>query len=193
MFGIERKVRAYGCLHCNHLQFAVDFEPADVERYQEFEGAQPTIVERLDSFIRIPVETARLIAGHGIEGDDKAGRNPRRQINLLSYEWLAARREEGYKTGPGEFGEQLIIEGLAVEDLERGDRLQIGDEACIEITMARTGCIRLEAAQGVSSKLLRGNIGMLAKVVTGGTINVGNPVSLLERARSIRTVMSVKP
>jgi hypothetical protein len=47
MFGGGRRVRAYGCLHCNHLQFAVDFEPGDVERFQEFEGAQPSIVERL--------------------------------------------------------------------------------------------------------------------------------------------------
>ena len=48
MFGIGRRVRAYGCLHCNYLQFAVDFEPGDLERYQEFEGAQPTVVERLE-------------------------------------------------------------------------------------------------------------------------------------------------
>lgn len=48
MFGSGRRVRAYGCLHCNHLQFSVDFEPGDMERYQEFEGAQPSIVERLD-------------------------------------------------------------------------------------------------------------------------------------------------
>ena len=43
-----RKIRAYGCLHCNHLQLGVDFEPGDLERYQEFEGIQPTIVERLE-------------------------------------------------------------------------------------------------------------------------------------------------
>jgi hypothetical protein len=43
-----RKIQAYGCLHCNHLQFSVDFEPGDLERYQEFEGTQPTIIERLE-------------------------------------------------------------------------------------------------------------------------------------------------
>lgn len=48
VFGGGRKVHAYGCLHCNHLQLAIDFAPGDVERYQEFEGAQPTIVERLE-------------------------------------------------------------------------------------------------------------------------------------------------
>jgi hypothetical protein len=48
VFGGGRKIRAYGCLHCNHLQFAVDFEPGDFERYQEFEGKQPAVLERLE-------------------------------------------------------------------------------------------------------------------------------------------------
>jgi hypothetical protein len=30
------------------LQFAVDFEPGDLERYQEFEGSQPQVIERLE-------------------------------------------------------------------------------------------------------------------------------------------------
>jgi hypothetical protein len=48
MFGGGRRIRAYGCLRCNYLQFAVDFAPGDVERFQEFEGAQPTLIERLE-------------------------------------------------------------------------------------------------------------------------------------------------
>ena len=48
MFGHGRQIHAYGCLHCNHLQFTVDFEPGDLERYQEFEGTQPPMIERLE-------------------------------------------------------------------------------------------------------------------------------------------------
>ena len=48
MFGHGRQIHAYGCLHCNHLQFTVDFEPGDRERYQEFEGTQPPVIERLE-------------------------------------------------------------------------------------------------------------------------------------------------
>jgi hypothetical protein len=48
VFGGGRKIRAYGCLHCNYLQFAVDFDPGDVERFQNFEGTQPSVVERLE-------------------------------------------------------------------------------------------------------------------------------------------------
>lgn len=151
--------------------------------YQPKESARKR-GERPVDYVRLALEEATLIAGHGIEGDDKAGRSQRRQLNLLSFEWLRERKKEGYKTKPGSFGEQLIIKGLAVENLQRGDRLQLGEEACIEITFPRTGCERLEAAQGTSSKLLRGHIGMLAKVLTGGTIRVGDSVKLLSQART---------
>jgi hypothetical protein len=50
MLGIgTRKVRAYGCVHCQHLQLAVEFTEADVDRYQQFEGEQPDVLERINS------------------------------------------------------------------------------------------------------------------------------------------------
>lgn len=44
-----RAVRAYGCMHCQNLQFAVDFSESDLERYQQFEGEQPDVLERINS------------------------------------------------------------------------------------------------------------------------------------------------
>lgn len=142
---------------------------------------QPTDVEygeRLDYFIREPVEAAVLIAGHGIEGDHKAGHHPDRQLNLLSDSWLESVKSLGYKTKPGEFGEQLIIGGLAVEKLASGDRLVFDDEVAIEIIKPRTGCSRLEIAQGKSIEGI-GYIGMLARVITGGPIRVGAAVTVI--------------
>ena len=50
MFGVgTRGVRAYGCVHCGHLQLAVDFSEKDLLKYQQFEGEQPGILERLSS------------------------------------------------------------------------------------------------------------------------------------------------
>ena len=45
----NREVRAYGCVHCQNLQFAVDFNESDLERYQQFEGEQPGVLERINS------------------------------------------------------------------------------------------------------------------------------------------------
>lgn len=50
IFGIgTRKLKAYGCVNCYHLQMAVDFSNEDCERFRQFEGEQPSILERINS------------------------------------------------------------------------------------------------------------------------------------------------
>ena len=44
-----RAIRAYACLHCQNLQLAVDFNEKDLERYQQFDGEQPGVLERINS------------------------------------------------------------------------------------------------------------------------------------------------
>lgn len=42
VFGVgSRKVRAYACIHCQHLQLAVSFSEEDLQRYQKFKREQP--------------------------------------------------------------------------------------------------------------------------------------------------------
>lgn len=136
-------------------------------------------VERHDAYLRVPTQQARLIAGYGIEGDRKGGHDPLRQLNLISHEWLMALQPKGYKTEPGQFGEQIILADLAVESLEPSTRLQLGNEAQIEIAKLRTGCDRLKTVQGKAIEGI-GHIGVLAKVIIGGEIRVGDQVTILE-------------
>ena len=131
-----------------------------------------------EPFLRVPTATAVLVANHGIKGDRKAGRNPKRQVNLLSASWLAEKATTGHKTKPGEFGEQLIIDGLAVEELAHGTQLKLGDGALVEIVGPRIGCTRLEATQEKTA-LAGAEIGVLVKVITGGTIHVGDDVAVI--------------
>jgi hypothetical protein len=49
-----RGVRAYGCVRCQHLQLAVDFNEEDWQRYQQFEGEQPSVLERINPEPRGP-------------------------------------------------------------------------------------------------------------------------------------------
>ena len=61
MFGVGvRGVRAYGCVSCRHLQFAVDFTEEDAQRYRDFAGEQVSVSEMIG-------------AGSGVEGDDTCG------------------------------------------------------------------------------------------------------------------------
>ena len=43
----SKPVRAYGCVHCGHLQLSVEFDEEDLQRFLEFEGRQPSVLERL--------------------------------------------------------------------------------------------------------------------------------------------------
>ncbi len=140
--------------------------------------------DRLGDYIRVPFAAAMLVADHGIDGDQKAGHNKSRQVNLVSAEWLSARAAEGYRAAPGQFGEQIIVAGLAVETLPPGTRLALGPQAILTITKGRTGCDRLEAAQGKSIADL-GPSGSLARVVMGGPMQVGDMVRLLEVADKV--------
>jgi hypothetical protein len=49
IFGLGSKpVRAYGCVHCGNLQLSVEFDEEDLQRFLEFEGQQPTVLERIN-------------------------------------------------------------------------------------------------------------------------------------------------
>jgi len=43
----NRKIKAYACLHCSHLELMVEFTEKDRKRYQEFDGPQPGVLDRI--------------------------------------------------------------------------------------------------------------------------------------------------
>ena len=45
----SRRIVSYGCIHCRNLQFTVEFNEEDIQKYQEFEGQQPGVLERINS------------------------------------------------------------------------------------------------------------------------------------------------
>lgn len=126
-------------------------------------------------YLRVPLQTARLIAGQGIEGDAKGG-HPRRNLNIMSAETLDELAAEGFTVQPGRMGEQIIVRGLDVNGMREGDRIHLGDSAVVEVTLARTGCERFEAYQGKHPSLAAGRLGVMARVVSDGTIRVGDGV-----------------
>ena len=138
--------------------------------------------EGQEEYLRVPAEQVRLVAGHGIEGDQKAGHHPERQLNLLSRDWVDAARSKGYKAGPGQFGEQMVVDGLSFQTLSPGTRLQLGSSAVIEIVKPRTGCDRFERAQEGRPRDGNGTVGVMARVLSDGEVRVGDEVKVVEQA-----------
>ncbi len=141
---------------------------------------KPTREPSAEGYQRVRVDAANLIVDHGIEGDAKASKTAKtRNLNIMSWEMLENLRAEGFDTTPGAMGEQLIVRGVAVDELAAGDRLRIGADAVVEITKPRTGCAKFETVQGKSPAGIQDRMGMMARVVIGGAIREGDPVYVL--------------
>jgi MOSC domain-containing protein YiiM len=131
-----------------------------------------------DRYARVALNEAHLAEGRGIVTDRKGG-SLRRQLNVMARETLDHLQDEGYETAPGAMGEQLIIAGIDIDRLPPGARLLLGDEAIIEVDKPRTGCQRLQRIQGCTPAMVAGQLGVMARVLAGGTIRVGDEARLL--------------
>jgi methyl halide transferase len=135
-----------------------------------------------DHYARVPLQTAILEAGCGIVTDRKGSR-PERQLNVMALESLEQLRTKGYRTAPGEMGEQIVLSGIAVDQLAAGARLRLGEAVVIEVVKPRTGCDRLRHIQGCTPAEVAGRLGVMARVLVGGAIQVGDAVALSEPDR----------
>jgi MOSC domain-containing protein YiiM len=131
-----------------------------------------------DHYARVPLGAATLEPGRGIVTDRKGGR-PERQLNLMALETLEQLRAEGYRTAPGEMGEQIVIAGIDLGRLAAGTRVRLGETAVIEVQNARTGCDRLRHIQRCEPAAVAGRLGVMARVVAGGAVRVGDDVEVV--------------
>jgi MOSC domain-containing protein YiiM len=135
-----------------------------------------------DRFARVSVERVTLVEFCGIDGDAKGGTGDR-QLNVMLAEFVAELGTEGFKTAPGELGEQIVLAGLDVATITKGTHLKIG-AAVIAVGIPRTGCARFELIQGKTRQSAAGRLGFLATVVTGGEVAVGDAVEALPTSSS---------
>jgi MOSC domain-containing protein YiiM len=152
-------------------------------------------------FSKEPRQSLTLLAGLGAEGDAHAGRtvqhlsrlakNPEapnlRQIHLIHAELFDELAGQGFAIAPGQMGENVTTRGIDLLGLSAGTRLRLGEEALIEITGLRNPCHQLNGlAPGLMAatldkdadgELIR-KAGVMAVVITGGEIAVGDAITL---------------
>ena len=117
-------------------------------------------------------ERRLAIAGQGLEGCAHAN-PPKRELLLVSKEHLDPLGLE-----PGQIRENVTVEGADVHEWEVGSRVRVG-EALLEITMVCDPCHRMDELRDGLRAQLDGKRGMLAHVVEGGEIAVGDAVELV--------------
>ena len=80
------------------------------------------------------VPEANLIEGFGIENDGHAG-DWGRQVTCLSlHSVLNSNNASKLAMGPGDFAENILIDGLNFSELSVGSRLRLGGDTILEVT-----------------------------------------------------------
>jgi MOSC domain-containing protein YiiM len=144
-----------------------------------------------------PIAGLVLVTPEGLDGDRVANRRHHGGADqaLLAYaadHYPRWRAEWGTDNlAPGAFGENLTVEGVDEDSVCLGDRWAIG-EVELEVTAAREPCATLARRHQVADlvKVVRrnGRGGWYLRVLEGGSIAPGRPVSLVARPHPEWTV-----
>ena len=122
------------------------------------------------------VPSAEVIQNLGLKGDTHALPDSSRQILLIEKETL-----DTLSLLPGQVKENITTEGITLMGLKMNDRLRLGDDVVLEITKPCSPCSRMEELRPGLLKDLAGKRGMLARVVNGGTVRVGDVIDKVAR------------
>jgi MOSC domain-containing protein YiiM len=117
-------------------------------------------------------ERVLAVEGLGFEGCAHGAR-PRREVLLVSLEHL-----DRVGVEPGAIRENVTVTGADVQAWSLGQRMSVG-KALLEITMVCDPCRRMDELRPGLRAELEGRRGMLASVVVGGEIALGDSIELL--------------
>lgn len=123
------------------------------------------------------IESAQLRVDHGMVGDAHAGQW-HRQISLLGIASIDYMRNQGANVKPGDFAENITVEGIVLYELPVGTQLQLGNEVLLEVTQIGKECHHgCEIMKQVGSCIMPTQ-GIFAKVLKDGIIQVGDAVCI---------------
>jgi molybdenum cofactor synthesis domain-containing protein len=120
--------------------------------------------------------SALLVENHGLEGDAHAGDWPR-QVSLLSHDKIQDFRERGAEVADGDFGENLVVEGIDFKSLPLGTRLKCG-EALLEMTKIGKECHTPCPIHKRMGDCIMPREGVFARVLRGGPVRVGDDLTV---------------
>ena len=122
------------------------------------------------------VTRANLKVGWGIQGDAHGG-DWHRQVSLISYDKVKKFNESGAGVSHGDFGENLVVEGIDFSSLPVGSRLKCAD-AILQMTQIGKECHSHCQIYHKMGDCIMPREGVFARVLQGGVISVGDIMEL---------------
>lgn len=123
------------------------------------------------------VHTVKLIEDFGIENDAHAGKW-HRQVSLLSYDKIEDFKAKGAPVKDGDFGENLIVEGIDFKNLPIGTKFQCND-VILELTQIGKECHSGCEIFKVMGDCIMPREGVFTRVLKGGIISEGDEMTVL--------------
>lgn len=119
-------------------------------------------------------QSVTAVADLGLQDDWHARKESKRQVLFIDKETLTE-----FDLQPGRVRENITTRGIDLKSLERGARVRAGN-ALFEITLPCAPCEFIDDIQpGLREKMV-GQRGMLARVIEGGEIKIGDAVEVVK-------------
>lgn len=119
------------------------------------------------------LDAVKVLGNLGLEGDRHAVPDGSRQVLFIDQETL-----DLLDISPGTVKENITTRGIDLMHQPLGTRLRIG-EAVFELTKPCTPCSRMDEIRPGLGEELEERRGMLARVIHGGDIRVGDVVGFI--------------
>ena len=126
--------------------------------------------------VKQPVEQGHFVKDHGIEMDAHAGKW-HRQVSLLSYDKVKEFNEKGAAVEDGDFGENLLVEGIDFRNLPVGSILRCGS-VVLRITQIGKECHSHCAIRQRVGDCIMPREGVFAEVLEEGDIKTGDEMTV---------------
>lgn len=123
-------------------------------------------------------DSALFVENWGIEGDFHAG--SKREVSMLPLKSILKMREKFPSLEFGNFGENIVVDGLEFEKLKIGDRLKIGSEVETEIISIGKECHDRCIIYYQTGECIMPGEGVFMKVLKGGIVKKNDSVFLKE-------------
>ena len=120
---------------------------------------------------------------YGLVDDAHADCCTHRQVSLLAIESICKMRELGLNVGPGDFAENLTLEGMDLVSLPVGTQLLAGSEVILEVTQIGKECHTRCAIYRQVGKCIMPEEGIFARVIKGGVVKAGDEIRVRDGAK----------
>ena len=120
-----------------------------------------------------PVNEATAISARGLEGDRSCLVNNARQVLVMDKETL-----DDFELAPGQIKENITTSGLDLSQAKPGQVFFVGSEVTLEVVGECEPCGKMDAIRMGLREELNHRRGILAMVISGGPIKVGDAIRI---------------